>query len=182
MAINPAGSSRASAASRSSRAQLPAPYAQYQDEVMAAARRFHIPPEVLFGVMMRESNGQNIRGDGGHGRGLMQIDDRSHGAWLSSHNGGMDPASNIMHGAEILRSSIDAFGGDIAKGLAAYNAGVGGVQSALRAGRSADSATTGGDAEVQGRAWRRLDGLRQQPCALGLAELVGKFCQRAGSR
>src|SRR3954462_7514492 len=74
---------------------VPAPYSQYKDEVAAASKKYGIPPEVLFGVMMRETGGRNIVGDGGHGRGLMQIDDRSHGAWLASHNGGMDPASNI---------------------------------------------------------------------------------------
>lgn len=145
MSVRPASQSSATRSSNVQRSSVPAPYNRYTSEVAAAAKRYRIPPSVLFGIMMRESNGQNIRGDGGHGRGLMQIDDRSHGAWLASHNGGMDPASNIMYAAQILRESMDAFGGDLRKGLAAYNAGVGGVQAALRAGRSPDSATTGGD-------------------------------------
>ncbi|MBL8955808.1 MAG: peptidoglycan-binding protein [Myxococcaceae bacterium] len=146
MSIEPSRVSRSSVvASPGAPGSLPQPYAQYAPMVMEAARRYNLPPELLFGIMMRESNGQNIRGDGGHGRGLMQIDDRSHGAWLAANQGGMDPASNIMKGAEILRQSIDAFGGDVRKGLAAYNAGVGGVRRALGEGRTADSATTGGD-------------------------------------
>jgi hypothetical protein len=50
-----------------------------------------------------------------------------------------------MKGAEILRASIDAFGGNVLDGVAAYNAGVGGVQHALANGWSADAATTGGN-------------------------------------
>ncbi|MFL5319819.1 MAG: peptidoglycan-binding protein [Myxococcaceae bacterium] len=146
MAVQPVSSTSTTAPARKSRkAAIPAPYNKYASEVLAASKKYKIPPQVLFGMMMRESNGQNIRGDGGHGRGLMQIDDRSHADWLASHKGGMDPASNIMYAAQVLRESMDAFGGDLRKGLSAYNAGVGGVESALHSGRSADSATTGGD-------------------------------------
>jgi peptidoglycan hydrolase-like protein with peptidoglycan-binding domain len=75
----------------------------------------------------------------------MQIDDRSWGSWLNSHHGGMDPASNIMKGAEILRSNMDFFKGNTKAALAAYNAGPGNVQKAIRNGRDPDSVTTGHD-------------------------------------
>jgi len=75
----------------------------------------------------------------------MQVDDRSWGSWLASHDGGMDPASNIMKGAEILRSSIDYFHGNVREGVAAYNAGAGNVEAAIREGHSPDYYTTGGN-------------------------------------
>ena len=44
-------------------------------------------------------------GDSGHGRGLMQIDDRSHGQWLMTHNW-QDPETNITYGGQILASNM----------------------------------------------------------------------------
>src|SRR3954451_6420616 len=90
-------------------ANIPAQYRQWLPQVQAAAKKYNLDPALIFAVMSRETGGKNIRGDGGHGRGLMQIDDRSWGSWLSSHNGGMDPASNIMKGAEILRANLNTF-------------------------------------------------------------------------
>lgn len=136
----PATTARTSAASG---ANIPAPYKQYLPQVQAAAKKYNLDPALLFAVMSRETGGRNIKGDGGHGRGLMQIDDRSWGPWLASHNGGMDPASNIMKGAEILRANLDTFKGNTKAALAAYNAGPGNVQKALRNGRDPDSVTTG---------------------------------------
>lgn len=126
-------------------ASLPGPYNKYQDAIMAASKKYDVPPEIITAVMSRESNGQNIVGDGGHGRGLMQIDDRSHGSWLASHNQGLDPASNIDYGTSIIRQNLNAFGGDYKKALAAYNAGGGNVQAAVSRGLSADAYTTGHD-------------------------------------
>lgn len=126
-----------------SAANIPAQYRQWLPQVQAAAKKYNLDPALIFAVMSRESGGKNIRGDAGHGRGLMQIDDRSWGPWLASHQGGMDPASNIMKGAEILRANLDQFKGNTKAALAAYNAGGGNVNKALRAGRDPDSVTTG---------------------------------------
>jgi soluble lytic murein transglycosylase-like protein len=41
-----------------------------------------------------------------------------------------DPTANLEGGARYLRMQLDAFGGDIEKALAAYNAGPGRVQKA----------------------------------------------------
>jgi|GEM_PF-5566675 len=125
--------------------KLQSPYNQWASYVEAAAKKYSLDPALIFAVMERESNGRNIKGDGGHGRGLMQIDDRSWGTWLAQNNGGMDPASNIMKGAEILRANLDYFKGDLTKAIAAYNAGCGGVNKAVNAGKHPDSATTGGN-------------------------------------
>ncbi|PTL76870.1 peptidoglycan-binding protein [Vitiosangium sp. GDMCC 1.1324] len=134
-----------SAAARTSSSQIPAQYRQWAPYVDAAAKKYNLDPAMIYAVMSRETGGRNIKGDGGHGRGLMQIDDRSWGSWLNSHHGGMDPASNIMKGAEILRSNLDFFKGNTKAALAAYNAGPGNVQKALRNGRDPDSVTTGHD-------------------------------------
>ena len=42
-----------------------------------AAERYQLPPEILLAIASRETNMRNIIGDGGHGYGIMQIDDRS---------------------------------------------------------------------------------------------------------
>jgi len=41
-----------------------------------------------------------------------------------------DPSANLEGGARYLRMQLDAFGGDIEKALAAYNAGPGRVKRA----------------------------------------------------
>ena|GEM_PF-1306482 len=125
--------------------KLSEPYKQWAPHVEAAAQKYNLDPALLFAVMSRETNGQNIVGDHGHGRGLMQIDDRWHKDWLSKNNEGMDPASNIMKGAEILRANLNYFKGDMTKAVAAYNAGCGGVNKALNAGKHPDSVTTHGN-------------------------------------
>jgi peptidoglycan hydrolase-like protein with peptidoglycan-binding domain len=125
--------------------KMPAQFRKWIPYVEKAAKRYHLPPALLMAVMSRETNGVNEVGDGGHGRGLMQIDDRSWGSWLASHHGGMDPASNIMKGAEILRSSINSFHGNVRYGVAAYNCGAGNVENAIRNGYSCDHYTANGN-------------------------------------
>lgn len=140
-------------------ASLPQPYGQYQKEILAASQKYNISPEIITGVISRETNGRNIIGDGGHGHGLMQIDDRFHGPFLRNNQNGLNPASNIDYGTSLLRQNLNHFKGDYQKALAAYNAGIGGVERALRNGRSADSATTGNNygADVL----RRAEGFKQ---------------------
>ena len=40
----------------------------------------------------------------------------------------LDPVQNLDGGAKYLRQQLDAFGGDVTRALAAYNAGPGAVQ------------------------------------------------------
>jgi hypothetical protein len=48
-------------------------------------RRGALPiPEILMAIASRETNMRNIIGDGGHGYGIMQIDDRSFPEWCNS--------------------------------------------------------------------------------------------------
>ena len=128
---------------------LPEQFRHWLPYVKAAARRYHVSPSVIMAVMDRETGdprriglgGHNVRGDGGHGRGLMQIDDRSHSAWLAGHHGGMDPRSNIGYGTSIIAANLRQFHGNRHLALAAYNAGAGNVQRALRNGLSPDAYT-----------------------------------------
>jgi hypothetical protein len=106
--------------------------------VSGVAAHFRLQPSLILAVMSRETGGKNELGDFGHGRGLMQVDDRTWGGWLSSHNDGMLPDSNIMKGAEILRNNLDAFNGNVRAALAAYNCGGGNVDIS-----NPDSCTTG---------------------------------------
>jgi hypothetical protein len=50
----------------------------------SAAATYQLPPEVLMAITSRETNMRNIIEDGGHGYGLMQIDDRSFPEWCNS--------------------------------------------------------------------------------------------------
>jgi murein DD-endopeptidase MepM/ murein hydrolase activator NlpD len=49
----------------------------------------------------------------------------------------LDPVQALHGGARYLKQQIQYFGGDVAKGLAAYNAGAGTIQQAVRAGGTA---------------------------------------------
>ncbi len=63
------------------------------DLLFAASEQAHgLPPGILSAIANQETKVQDIVGDYGHGRGLMQIDDRSHGAFLRSHIPGFVPA------------------------------------------------------------------------------------------
>lgn len=111
----------------------------------------------LGAILWRESDfslalsppGPTGTGDGGHGRGLMQIDDRYHKAFCSSEDW-KDPAKNLHKGAEILRAAHDFFrakdlhGRDLWRcAIAAYNAGASRVLAQINAGHNPDEATTG---------------------------------------
>lgn len=49
-----------------------------------SASTYGFPVEVLLALASRETNMRNIVGDGGHGHGVMQIDDRSYPEWCRS--------------------------------------------------------------------------------------------------
>jgi Transglycosylase SLT domain len=131
--------------------QLPQQYQQYLAMVNEAAARHNVDPAVLLGIMDRETGdphtfglgGNNIIGDHGHGHGLMQIDDRSHGDWLRGHQNGMDPATNIDYAATILADNMRRFPGNLDAAVAAYNAGGGNVNRAIRAGHDVNTVTAG---------------------------------------
>lgn len=83
----------------------------YGDIIGTAARLHRHRPEVMAGIIMRETEGGLSRyldrkgpagrGDGGHGHGLMQIDDRSFPDFCHGPHWA-DPDKNIHFGAWVL--------------------------------------------------------------------------------
>jgi hypothetical protein len=69
------------------------------------------PPLLVAAIMDRETNGRNILGDGGHGHGLMQLDDRSfrsidNAVFSDGQPVAMDPMINIYVAARLLANNI----------------------------------------------------------------------------
>lgn len=122
------------------------------EPLRAAERAAGLRRGTLFAVASRETGFQDIVGDGGHGRGLFQIDDRSHGAFLRQNAGagGRPPvpvaadyaarliAGNLQDGKRrgVRDADLERFA------LAAYNAGPAEAAKAYAAG-DPDRATTG---------------------------------------
>jgi peptidoglycan hydrolase-like protein with peptidoglycan-binding domain len=121
-----------------------------------AEQRHRLPAGLLLAIASRETNMQDICGDAGHGRGLFQIDDRSHVDFLKRCGaygaGGMPPLAEAAEYAASLLDANRAFGRS--KGIAgdalvkfmisAYNAGAGNALAGYQHGDS-DARTAGGD-------------------------------------
>jgi hypothetical protein len=128
-----------------------------------------IGPALLLALGSRESNMRNIVGDGGHGRGWLQIDDRFHHGFLETHRGcvpdsftptqpsaaprGLAPSltASTMFAIELLRSNMSfARGRGVPEdtvlrfAVAAYNGGAGGALQGFGEG-NVDNHTTGRD-------------------------------------
>ncbi len=99
----------------------------YQPQIEAAARAYHLDPRLLEAVAAQETggpdcdSGQNIVGDGGHGHGVFQIDDRYHP--FASTSAAMDPGQNALYAAGMISDNLRRFGGNVKEALSAYNAG-----------------------------------------------------------
>nr|WP_245480776.1 N-acetylmuramoyl-L-alanine amidase [Mesorhizobium sp. M1E.F.Ca.ET.041.01.1.1] len=65
------------------------------------AKRWGFSPGVMMAIASRETNMRNIIGDGGHGYGIMQIDDRSFPDWVKS-GAWKDANLGIAKGALVL--------------------------------------------------------------------------------
>jgi soluble lytic murein transglycosylase-like protein len=95
-------------------------------EIDAAAARNGIDPALLRGLVRQESGFDPSARSGAGAVGLTQLmpaTARSLGVTDPT-----DPAQALEGGAKYLRQQLDRFGGDVAKALAAYNAGPGAVQ------------------------------------------------------
>jgi soluble lytic murein transglycosylase-like protein len=98
----------------------------YGDEITAAARRNGIDPALLAGLVRQESNFNPSAVSPAGARGLTQLmPATAAGLGVSDPS---DSAQALEGGARYLRRQLDAFGGDVTKALAAYNAGPGAVQ------------------------------------------------------
>ncbi len=105
--------------------QLPADV-PYGAEITAAAKKHGIDPALLAGLVKQESGFNPSAGSPAGARGLTQLMPAT-AAGLGVTNV-LDPAQNLDGGAKYLRQQLDAFGGDVTRALAAYNAGPGAVQ------------------------------------------------------
>jgi len=96
-------------------------------QIAAAAQRHHLDPRLLAAVAAQETggpqsdSGRNIVGDGGHGHGIFQIDDRWHP--FAQTPAAMDPGANAEYAARMLSGFVKHNRGDVHAALSCYNAG-----------------------------------------------------------
>lgn len=125
----------------------------FESEIRAAANAKKVRACVLAGILSRETRGLPafFIGDGGHGCGPMQIDDRSFPDVCKEYKANKRTnADMIMFGAEVLRRKIMALrdNRNLARanleraGIAAYNCGEGNVARVLHLGQDLDFRTT----------------------------------------
>jgi soluble lytic murein transglycosylase-like protein len=149
-------------------AALPLRLSRWASQLFSAELCFGVDPFLLAAIVDRESlggealtpKGPTGTGDGGHGRGLAQIDDRSHIGFTTATfaDGGslwQDPAFNLLYAARLLRNNIVAFNGNTRAAVAAYNCGNRKVARTLMSlepttteaerNKAIDALTTGGD-------------------------------------
>lgn len=122
---------------------LPKRIAQWWGILQPIALHHEVDPLLLAALMDRESlggysltpSGPDGVGDNGHGRGLMQIDDRAHPIFCNQlmPDGTprwADAKSNIEYGAIVFADGLRLFSLE-PEAVAAYNAGPGAVRRAL---------------------------------------------------
>lgn len=98
----------------------------YAAEINAAAAKYHLDPAILRALIRQESNFDPNAHSSAGAEGLTQLMPGTAAA-LGVTNP-LDPAQSIDGGAHYLSEQLSTFGGDVRKGLAAYNAGPGAVQ------------------------------------------------------
>lgn len=103
---------------------------------------YGLPRMMLFAVGSRETNLTNEVGDGGHGHGVWQLDDRSHPIPAGFDE---DIALQARTAAVMLHGLLAHYGGNVTYALCAYNAGTGNVDADLAAGVDPNHATANGD-------------------------------------
>ena len=131
------------------------PWASY---FVTYAIEVRVPAELIAAHCWRESRGGFMltpkgpegTGDNGHGRGLMQIDDRYHKEFIAlvDPNGfplWQKPEHNIAYGANLIANNLCDWPESLPAAVARYNASAARVSMALKRGDHPDSVTTGGD-------------------------------------
>ena len=98
----------------------------YGAEITAAARKYGLDPALLAGLVRQESNFDATAGSPAGARGLTQLMPAT--AASLGVTDVTNPVQALDGGAKYLAQQLKAFGGDVTKALAAYNAGPGAVQ------------------------------------------------------
>ncbi len=99
----------------------------FSGPIAAAAQKYGLDPDLLAAVAAQETGGPgsnagaNIVGDGGHGHGLFQIDDRWH--QFAATAAAMNPLKNAEYAAGMLSGLLKQYGGNVRQALSTYNAG-----------------------------------------------------------
>ena len=109
--------------------------------------------ESRFGLLLKPAGASGL-GDGGHGHGLMQIDDRWHPDFCKGE-AWKDPEENISYAVEkVLRPSLDyaktklgdaTIADRLLVGIAGYNCGASNAVKGFKKYNDADYYTTGKD-------------------------------------
>ena len=140
----------------------------YAPAIVSAAEKHGLDPTLLAAVAAQETGGpganggRNEVGDGGHGRGLFQIDDRWHD--FAKTAAAMDPSRNADYAAGMLSDLLERYDGNVREALSAYNAGD---------PHAAGTSTIWGDGEKLDyadsvlRHYQQLDGNDETPDRLG---------------
>lgn len=150
---------------------------KYEYIVKKVAQQYNIPPSIMAGMGSRESHwglaltppGPNGTGDHGHGRGLLQIDDRWHVPFVQSGRWA-DARENIIYGGAVLKNCMAYFEKKagwsmsfqlIQAGVAGYNCGPRRAWDGYRMGYGVDYYTTGRNYSkdvVERAGWFQLHG------------------------
>lgn len=107
--------------------RLSADSVAFAPAIANAARRHGLDADLLAAVAAQETggpesnSGHNIVGDGGHGHGIFQIDDRWHS--FATTPAAMDPTQNADYAAGMLSGLLKRYGGNVRAALSAYNSG-----------------------------------------------------------
>ncbi len=147
---------------------------RFSAQISSAAAAHGLDPKLLAAVAAQETggpgsnSGNNIIGDGGHGHGLFQLDDRT---WaFANSSAAMDPAANANAAAGILQDDLARYGGNVQAALSAYNSG---------SPTATGTTTTWGDGATLGYA----DSVMRHYAALGgdPAQLLADSRETSGS-
>ena len=97
-----------------------------QLHIIEVAVEYGIDPAIIIAMAYRESRYRaNAIGDNGGSYGLLQIQKKWHSKRMKSLGCTdlLDPYQNVMVGIDYLAEQTKRYGGDIARGLTAYNKG-----------------------------------------------------------